>query len=110
MAIERKRRPSEPGEILKLLYLKTNNISLTAFAEAVGCTRKHMSNIVNGKARIEAELATRIGTVLGTGAKLWLNLQDSVDLWDAKQKLKNWKPARTFPGTPYQPHRDGDKA
>ena len=78
------------------LYLRDNKISLTAFAESIGCTRKHMSNIVHGKARIEAELATRIGTVLGTGAQLWLNLQNAVDLWDAKQKMKHWKPGRLF--------------
>jgi addiction module HigA family antidote len=105
MAIERKCRPSEPGDLLVELFLKDRKISLTDFAKAIGCTRKHMSNIVHGKARIEAELATRIGTVLGTTAQIWLDLQAAVDLWDAKQKLKHWKPAKKFL---HMPARDGD--
>ena len=105
--LERKRRPTIPGEILVYHYLKDRKISLTAFAKAVGCTRKHMSNIVHGKARIEAEMATRIATILGTSAQLWINLQDAVDLWDAKQKLKNWKPKRTFFGVSHDV-RGGD--
>ncbi len=98
MLLPRKRRPTIPGEILVELFLKDRKISLTAFAAAIGCTRKHVSNIVHGKARIEAELATRIAAVLGTSAQIWLNLQNAVDLWDARQKIKNWKPAKIFPG------------
>lgn len=98
MVLVPRRRPSEPGEILVGLFLKDRKISLTAFAEAIGCTRKHISNIVHGKARIEAELASRIGAVLGTTPQIWLDLQSAVDLWDAKQKMKGWKPSRTFFG------------
>ena len=94
--LTRRRRPSPPGEILKELYLEPRRVSLTAFAGAVGCSRKHMSNVVNGKARIEQELAARIAAVLGTSAELWLNLQNAVDLYDAAQALKGWKPERLF--------------
>jgi antitoxin HigA-1 len=92
----RRRRPSAPGEILRELYLEPRRVSLTAFAAALGCSRKHVSNVVNGKARIEPELAARIAAVLGTSAELWLNLQNAVDLHDAAQALKGWKPARSF--------------
>ena len=91
-----KRRPTEPGEILKEFYLEPRSITITAFAEAVGRSRKHISQIVNGNARIEAELATRIGAVLGTSAELWLNLQNKVDLHDAGESLKKWKPKKRF--------------
>jgi addiction module HigA family antidote len=94
---KRTRRPTEPGEILKEFYLESRGISITAFSEAVGCSRKHMSQIVNGNSRIEAKLAARIGEVLGTSAELWLNLQNKVDLFDAQQSLKNWKPKQRFP-------------
>lgn len=92
-----KRAPVPPGIILKELYLDERNISITAFAEAVGCTRKHMSQIVNGKARIEAALATRIAAVLGTSAELWLNLQNKTDLYQAQKELEHWKPKRVYP-------------
>ena len=80
-------RPSLPGEILVELYLEPRKVSIAKFAEAVGVTRKHMSAIVNGRATITAETATRMATVLGTTAQYWLNLQNAVDLYDARQRL-----------------------
>ncbi len=94
--LERKRKPTPPGEILSELYLKERRITVKAFAEALGCTAKHVSNIIHGKARIEAELATRIATVLNTSVQLWLNLQNDTDIWNARVKMKGWKPTRTF--------------
>src|SRR5271154_6868663 len=90
------RRPSLPGEILHELYMRRSGITIKAFADAIGVTPKHMSNVIHGKARIEAELATRIATVLRTSVELWLNLQNDTDMWNARQKLKGWKPARIF--------------
>jgi addiction module HigA family antidote len=44
-----------------------------------------MSNIVNGRASVTAELATRIAEALETSPEYWLNLQNAVDLYDARQ-------------------------
>ena len=90
------REPSLPGQILHQLYLKRGGITIKAFAEAVGVTPKHMSNIIHGKSRIEAELATRMAMVLGTTAELWLNLQNELDLYHAQQKIRNWRPKQIF--------------
>ena len=94
------RKPSLPGEILQELFLKDRGITIKAFAEAAGVTPKHMSNVIHGKARIEAELATRIAAVLGTTEQIWLNLQNTTDLWEAHQKMKNWKPHHVFHPAP----------
>lgn len=83
----RTRRPSLPGEILVELYLAPHEITIAAFAEACGVTRKHMSGIVHGHVGITAEMATRIATALGTTAQYWLNLQNAVDLFDAEKIL-----------------------
>jgi len=50
-----------------------------------------MSAIVNERASITAELATRIAAVLGTTPQVWLNLQNAVDLWDAKKAVQSAK-------------------
>lgn len=89
--IERKRRPTEPGEILNELYLAPYGISISQFAEAAGVSRKHMSAVVHGRASITADLATRIATALGTSAQFWLNLQNAVDLYDAGKAVKSAK-------------------
>ncbi len=87
MIFNRTRRPTLPGEILVELYLAPHDISIAKFAVAVGVSRKHMSAIVNGRASITAETATRMAAVLGTTAQYWLNLQNAVDLYDAEQRL-----------------------
>jgi len=91
MTGRRTRRPSLPGEILVELYLTPHHVSIAKFAEAVGVTRKHMSAIVNGRAAITADTATRIAVVLGTTAQYWLNLQNAVDLYDAQERLAESK-------------------
>jgi addiction module HigA family antidote len=83
----RTRRPTLPGQILVELYLTPDDISIAKFAEAVGVSCKHMSAIVNGRASITAETATKVAAVLGTTAQYWLNLQNTVDLYDAEKRL-----------------------
>ena len=87
MSSQRTRRPSLPGEILAELYLAPHEISIAAFAEACGVSRKHMSGIVNGHVSITAELAARLAAALGTTAQYWLNLQNAVDFYDAEKHL-----------------------
>ena len=91
-----RRRPTMPGEILRDHYLAPRKVSISEFARAVGCSRKHMSDIVHGKKRLEAPLAARIAKVLGTTTQFWLNLQTAVDAYDAERVAKKWKPAATY--------------
>ncbi|MBI4967817.1 MAG: HigA family addiction module antidote protein [Rhodospirillales bacterium] len=89
---KRKRRPTPPGTLLFEMYLKPRRISVSRFAAAVGCSRKHMSAIVNDRARLEPDLAARIARALGTSTRLWLNLQAGIDAHDAERTLGRWKP------------------
>ena len=90
------RRPTSPGEILREHYLSPREISIAKFAEAVGCSRKHMSDLVNGKVRLEAPMAAHIAKVLGTTTQFWLNLQCVVDAYDAERETRKWKPSATY--------------
>jgi addiction module HigA family antidote len=96
LMVKVERRPTPPGEILRELYLEPRGISIAAFARAVECSRKHMSNIVHGHVRLEPEIAARIARVLGTSTELWLNLQKAVDLYDAEAAIKDWLPSTQF--------------
>jgi addiction module HigA family antidote len=92
---EVRRRPTHPGTILRNHYLAPRKLTVTGLARASGLTRKHMSNIVNGSASITPDSALRIAKVLGTTPQLWLNLQSRVDLYDARVKLRSWRPVST---------------
>jgi addiction module HigA family antidote len=90
------RRPTAPGEILREHYLKPRGLSVAALARAVDHSYKHMSQIVNGKAAVEARLACKLAAVLGTTPEFWLNLQKAVDLWEARQSLADWQPSAVY--------------
>ena len=91
-----KRRPTPPGTILREMHLKPRRVSVVRFAAAVGCSRKHMSDIVNGRVRLEPEMAARIARVLGTSVRLWVNLQANVDAFDAERATRKWKPVASL--------------
>jgi addiction module HigA family antidote len=88
------RRPTHPGKILQAHYLEPRKITLTTLAQAVGRTRKNISEVVNGHSRIDVTLANRLAAVLGTTARFWLNMQNAVDLWDERQQ--GWEPEIVF--------------
>ena len=94
---QRKRRPSTPGDILRAHYLSERSVGVTELARAIGISRKHMSDIVNGRSRIEPAIAARLAKVFGTSTALWVNLQAAVDAWDADRAARSWKPAARFP-------------
>jgi addiction module HigA family antidote len=95
-----KRRPSTPGEILKQHYLRPRHILISVFAEALGCSRKHLSNIIHGRARVDVTLALRMAALLGTTPQFWLNLQNNYDLYEAERKQRGWKPSGEFTAHP----------
>ncbi len=78
--------PPHPGKVLKELYLKPLRLSVTAAAQALGVSRKTVSEIVNGKAAITAEMALRLSKAFGTNAQSWLNGQAKYDLWQMERR------------------------
>lgn len=81
--------PAHPGEVLKGLYLDPMNKKITHAAEDLGVSRRTLSMLVNGHLGVSAEMALRLGKALGTTPELWLNIQQSFDLWEARQKIKD---------------------
>lgn len=65
--------PVHPGVALsdELDFL---SLSVTDFATRTGISKKHLSNILNGKASITPEVALRLEKVTGTKASYWNNL------------------------------------
>lgn len=79
--------PPHPGIILLEDWIKPLNLSISEFALKLGTSRKNLSEIVNGKIGISPEMALKLSKALNTSAKLWLNVQLSYDLWQAKQRV-----------------------
>ena len=79
--------PPHPGEILRELCLEPLGLSVTRTAEALGVSRKTLSEILNGRAGISPEMAIRLSKAFGTTAESWLNQQVQYDLWVAEQSI-----------------------
>ena len=82
----RMHNPPHPGEVLRELWLGAEGFTITELADAMGVSRKTLSAIVNGRARITAEVALRLARALGTSAESWLEGQAQYDLWQASQR------------------------
>jgi addiction module HigA family antidote len=72
--------PFHPGEILQEEFLQPEGITQMAFAEQLGWTRARLNELIKGKRGITAESALDLAEVLGTSAKLWMNLQATWNL------------------------------
>jgi addiction module HigA family antidote len=82
------KNPFHPGEILLEEFLKPSNITQMAFAKKLGWTRARLNELIKGKRGITAEAALDLAKVLGTSAKLWMNLQATYDLDQAMKRRK----------------------
>jgi addiction module HigA family antidote len=80
-------RPIPPGEVIADI-LDNLDITTANFAEILGVSHQTIEEIINGQTAITVDIAIRLGKALGNGPRLWLNLQQKVDLWDALQSLK----------------------
>lgn len=90
------RRPTQPGTILKEMYLEPRNVSIASLSRATSISRKHLSRLVHGHIRISPEVAMKLAAAFDTTPELWLNAQRNVDLYDAQQDLSEWAPSEVF--------------
>jgi addiction module HigA family antidote len=82
----RMHNPPHPGPVLAELWLKPLGMRITAFASHIGVSRKTISEIVNGRAAITADMALRLSAAIGTSPEVWLRMQIAYDLWQAEQR------------------------
>lgn len=74
-----------PGLVLKE-ELAARGLSATAFGLKLRVPPQRIQEIVAGRRAISPETALRIGRALGTGARVWLAMQQAYDLWKAEQE------------------------
>ena len=74
------KNPFHPGEILLEEFLEPAGLTQAALAEELGWTKARLNELIKGKRGITAAAALDLADVLGTSAKLWMNLQATYDL------------------------------
>ena len=83
-----KRVPTYPGVIIREDVLPSlPGMSVSAFARNLGVSRQTLHSVLAERSGVSAEMVLRLGTLLGNGAQLWLDMQTKFDLWQAEAKL-----------------------
>lgn len=85
---ERIRRPAHPGALLREEFLPDLGLTVATLADALGVSRQSVNELVNERRAVSAEMSLRLGMLFGTSPEMWLELQNAVDLWDARQRIK----------------------
>jgi len=86
----RTRKPTHPGAILRHDYLAPLGMTITALADRLKVSRKHLSGVLNERAGITPDMALRLSKAFNTTPDLWLNLQNAHDLWCAEHAPTGW--------------------
>jgi addiction module HigA family antidote len=92
------RRPIHPGEILREDFMPDYSLSVSGLASALGVSRQSVNELVRERRAVSPEMALRVGRLFGNSPEFWLNLQRSIDLFDAQatsgKGMQHIKPLR----------------
>jgi addiction module HigA family antidote len=89
------KNPHHPGGFVLRQCIEPLGLSITEAAAALGVTRTTLSELVNEKRGISAEMAVRLSKVFGGSAETWLVQQAQYDLAQVQSdrlKLRRLEP------------------
>jgi addiction module HigA family antidote len=76
------RKPTHPGAIFREDVLPALAITQAELARRIGVSRLTVSELLNEKRGLSADLAIRLGRLTGTTPESWLRMQEALDLWE----------------------------
>ena len=82
-----KNKPSHPGVFIREFILDEFKLNQKQLAEYLGVSRRTINQLVNGKRKITADIALRLGKFTNTSPQVWTNLQTTLELWEASQRV-----------------------
>ena len=79
--------PPHPGEFIKGVYLEQLGVTPRSVALRLKVSPSTFSRLIKGQSSISPGMALRLSKCLGRSPESWLLMQDSYDLWQAKQNI-----------------------
>jgi addiction module HigA family antidote len=89
MTNRRTRKPTHPGELIREDLLPETGLSQTQLANLMGVSRRTISEIVHERRRVTPDIAFRLAKIFNSTPEMWLNMQQAVDLWEARTNHGN---------------------
>ena len=80
------KNPFHPGETLLEEFIEPNGWTQAFVAEELGWTKAKLNELIKSKRGVTADSALDLADFLKTTAKLWMNLQATYDLNEARKK------------------------
>lgn len=84
------RKPTHPGAVLHQDVLPAMGITQARMAEMLGVSRVTLAQLLHEHRALSGDMALRLEKLLGTSAESWLNMQQAVDLWEARQDVQRF--------------------
>src|SRR5690554_665645 len=79
--------PPHPGEFITEVYLEPHGISGRELADKLDVAASTLSRVLKGSSRVTPEMALRLSKAIGRSPESWLAMQDTYDLWLARQSV-----------------------
>ena len=86
-ALRRGLAPMHPGEFLREDIIPFLDATRTRIAECLGISRVQLNRLERGERDVSADLAVKLGKLMGNSPEFWMNLQTAYDLHQAKARL-----------------------
>ena len=80
------RKPTHPGAILREDVLPALNMTQEQIANALGVSRRTVSQIIHEHRPVTPDMAIRLARFLGGTPDSWLNMQLALDIWLLEQE------------------------
>ncbi len=78
--------PCHPGEIIREDVLAPLDLNISQAAKVLGVTRQALSNMLNGRASLTAEMALRVEKAFGPKMEHLMRMQLNYDLAEARAR------------------------
>ncbi|WP_268745571.1 HigA family addiction module antitoxin [Porticoccus hydrocarbonoclasticus] len=82
-------QPTYPGAILRERFMRRSGLSVAKLATALGVSRQPLNELLLERRAASPEMAMRLARLFNNPANFWLNIQQSLDLWEISQSVKN---------------------
>ena len=80
------KNPPHPGKVVRVSCLEPLGLSVTEGANILGVSRQALSTLVNGRARMSADMAIRLAKAFGSTTETWIRLQAAYDVAQAQAR------------------------
>ena len=80
------RNPPHPGESVREDCIEACGLSIAEAAAHMGVDERELTEVCHARAPITADLAIRLDMAFGGGDRIWLALQASYDLAQARKR------------------------